>query len=53
MLVIFINHVQEFVQIKTLMRLQKTSAGGDEELIIKFMWPHIIIINYTYVCIVL
>ena len=27
------------VQVETLMRLQKTSEGGDEKLIIKFMWP--------------
>ena len=26
--------------IETLMRLQKTSMGGDEKLIIKFMWPN-------------
>ena len=31
----------DYVQVKTvtLMWLQKTSTGGDEKLIIKFMWP--------------
>ena len=38
----FIDHVQEYlllciyVKIKTLKRLQKSNAGGDEKLIINF-----------------
>ena len=28
------------MQVKTLMRLQKSNAGGNEELIIYFMWPY-------------
>jgi len=30
----------DYVQVKTLMRLQKSIAGGDEKLIINFMWPN-------------
>ena len=40
---IFIDHVQEiydYVQVKTLIWLQKPSAGGDDKLIAKFMWPY-------------
>ena len=39
-LLITCNNFYDYVQIKTLMRLQKTIAGGDEKLIIKFMWPN-------------
>ena len=34
------NYFHDYMQIKTLMWLQKTSADGDEKLIIKFMWPN-------------
>ena len=38
----------DYVQVKTLMRLQKTIAGGDEKLIIKFMWPLYIKVRIIY-----
>ena len=36
-LLITCENFYDYVQVKTIMRLQKTSAGGDEKLIIKFM----------------
>ena len=38
-LLVTCKNLYDDVQAKILMRLQKTSAGGDEKLATKFMWP--------------
>ena len=37
---IFIDHMQKFLLVKTLMWLQQSGAGRDEKLILNFMWPY-------------
>ena len=39
-LLITCKKIYDYVQVKTLIRLQESSAGGDEKLLIEFMWPY-------------